>query len=125
MDESSYLKCNDNPRPRYGLIFATSYTDSFKTEGCQNGVVGRNQVNIGLSESQWLALCKKISRRKWTHMWNQTTPASWTFPPTVIESSSKPRIFPADSSQLIDILHSLLDLLPGKDVVYVIVNYSD
>ena len=119
MDETNDPKCNGSLRPRYGLIIATSfYNNDIGKEICEDDVEGKDKYSTFLSKPQWLALCKRLSRQNWTHMWNQTTPASWTFPPTVIESSPKPKIFPADSPQLIDILHALLDGLPGNKAYF-------
>ena len=103
----------DDGRPRYGLIMITNFQP--EVEGDKTTKGKEQSGKTFLSNSQWTELCKIVAKRKWTHVWNQVTPASWTFVPEQGENfSQKPEVFSATSSSQVDIIHSLLDALPGN-----------
>lgn len=100
------LKACIIPRPRYGLIISTSAVTNKLSENCTNGA----QV---LLDNHWSQMGSKILRYKWTHTWNYTYPASWTFAQSEIDSIAQPKVLAEDSADIVNTIHSLLDALPG------------
>ena len=97
----------DNVRPRYGLTIITNFQTPID-EDDKTSTMGKEQSGqTAVSDSQWTELCKIIAKRKWTHMWNQVTPATWTVIPKQSKNiSPKPAVFSAESSSQVDIIHS-------------------
>ena len=94
------------PRPRYGLIISTSAVTNKLSEHCTNGTQA-------LLDNHWSQMGSKVLRYKWTHTWNYTYPASWTFAQSEIDSIGKPKVLAEDSADIVNTIHSLLDALPG------------
>ena len=107
-------KLSSKLRPRYGLIIAT-VSNNNNTVG---GHFDTNSQTVELpvpmlDDIQWKQMCKKILKYKWSYTWNQTLPPSWTFANTQADSIPRPKLFLNDSPQLLNIVHNLLDTLPG------------
>ena len=96
-------------RPRYGLVISTSSNCSKK----QISVNG-SKYNSIISESQWEKLCEKLENYHWCFSWNQTVPASWALSSPNDKEYPQPQTYDINSAQVADIIHSLLDKLPGK-----------
>ena len=108
-------KISKSSRPRYGFIFATTSSQ----EIIQNEHFDKQKQNIDLPSTyldncQWSQMCEKIWKYHWTHTWNQILPASWTFASCNKSTISRPKLYTEDSIQIINILHTLLDSLPGN-----------
>ena len=96
-------------RPRYGLVISTSSNCSKN----QISVNGPNYNSI-ISESQWEKFCEKLETYHWCFSWNQTVPASWTVSSSKVKEYPTPQTYDINSAQVADLIHSLLDKLPGK-----------
>ena len=101
------LKACIIPRPRYGLIISTSAVTNKLSENCTNG------AQALVDDNHWPQMCSKVIRYKWTHTWNYTYPASWTFAQSEIENIAQPNVLAEDSADIVNTIHSLLDALPG------------
>ena len=108
-------KISSKLRPHYGIIIATVSNN--------NNIIGghfdANTQTVDLpapmlDDIQWKQMCQKISKYNWSYTWNQTLPPSWTFASTQPDSIPRPKLFLNDSPQLVDIVHNLLDTLPGN-----------
>ena len=97
-------------RPRYGLIIATS-------KNILGGPSNENSQNLNsfITDSEWGKMCKKIVKYNWSYTWNMTIPPSWTSVSQIGEIP-KPKVHDENSVQIVDLIHNLLDILPGKNM---------
>ena len=95
-------------RPRYGLVIATS-------KNCPKGPSNETpqSVNSFITDSDWEKIRKKIAKYNWSYTWNLTLPPSWTLISQMI-AIPKPQVYDESSVQIVDLIHNLLDALPGK-----------
>ena len=95
-------KMKNNVRPRYGLIISTSN----KKNELKN--------NLIIDDKEWKQICEKVTKYNWCYEWNQAHPPSWTAKSLQVKESTQPTTYDANSNQIADIIHNLLDALPGK-----------
>ena len=89
-------------RPRYGLIISTSNKEN------------ELKNNLIIDDKQWKQVCEKITKYNWCYEWNQANPPSWMAKPSQVKELTQPTTYNANSNQIADLIHNLLDSLPGK-----------
>ena len=89
-------------RPRYGLIISTSNKEN------------ELKNNLIIDDKQWKQVCEKVTKYNWCYEWNQAHPPSWTAKPSQVKELTQPTTYNANSNEIADLIHNLLDSLPGK-----------
>ena len=65
-------------------------------------------------ERSIVKISEKVSKYNWCYEWNKANPPSWTAKPLQVKELTQPTTYDANSNQIADTIHNLLDALPGK-----------